>query len=162
MNLASSRIYSICCNKKPVKLKFIILPGLHLKGVACTMSKSISDGLINPLNVGSFWENDLNYLLFCSLKIDVEQFISSLQLPCVLVWLGLTFSEYLKLIYFSRWLIIRSDPDALLKASIPFRSSQLGWIVPVSSNVISSSSLASMSFKKSKFSNASLLITPSK
>ena len=110
---------SICCNKKPVKMEFVILPGLSPKGVAGAMSKSISDGLMSSLNVGSFWENDLYYLLFWSLKRDVEQFISSLQHSCILVWLGLTVSEYLRSIYFSRRLIFRSDPDVILKTDIP-------------------------------------------
>ena len=41
LNLVSFRVNSICCNKKPVKLEFVILPGLSSKGVACAMSKSI-------------------------------------------------------------------------------------------------------------------------
>ena len=102
------------------------MPGLSPKGVACAMSKSISDGLINSLNVGSFWENDPYCLLFWSLKRDIEQFISSLQHPWVLVWLGLTVAEYLQSIYFSRLLIFRSDPEVLLKVGILSLCSQLG------------------------------------
>ena len=109
-----------------MKLEFVILPGLSPKGVACAMSKSISDGLINSLNVGSFWKNDPYCLLFWFLKRDVEQFISSLQHACVLVWLGRTVSEYLQSIYFSKWLVFRSDPDVLLKTERPSISSQLG------------------------------------
>ena len=67
LNLASSHINSACCNKKPVKQEFVILPGLSSKGVGWAMSKSTSDGVINSLNVDLFWENDRYYLLFCSL-----------------------------------------------------------------------------------------------
>ena len=41
LNLVSFRVNSICCNKKPVKLEFVTLPGLSSKGVACAMPKSI-------------------------------------------------------------------------------------------------------------------------
>ena len=101
----------------------------------CLNSKSNSkstDRLINSLNAGSFLENDPCCLSFCSLKRDVEQFISSLQHPCVLVWLGLIVSEYWQSIYFASWLIFRSDPDVFLKTDIPSRYSQLGWIVLLS------------------------------
>ena len=39
LNFASSRLNSTCCNKKPVKEEFVILPGLSSKGVACAVSK---------------------------------------------------------------------------------------------------------------------------
>ena len=115
LNLASSRINSICCNKKPVKLEFVVLPGHFSKRVGCAMSRSILDGVIKSLNVGLFWENHPYYLLFCSLKRDVEQFISSLQHPCVLVWLSLTVSEYFQSMYFSKWLIFRPNPRCASK-----------------------------------------------
>ena len=115
LNFASSRINSTCCNKKPVKQEFVILQGLSSKGVGCTMSKSTSDGVLNSLNVGLFWENYPYCLLFCSLQRDVEQFISSLQYLCVLVWLCLTVSENFQSLHFLRWLISRSSPDVLLK-----------------------------------------------
>ena len=126
LNLVSSRINSICCNKKPVKLEFVILPGLSSKGVACAISISTSDGVINCLNVGLFWENDPYFLLFSSLKRYVEQFIFSLHHSCVLVCLGLTVCENFQSMYFSRWIIFGSDSDVLLKTDILSRSSQLG------------------------------------
>ena len=94
LNLASSHVNLICCNKKSEKPEFVTLSGLSSKCVACAMSKSTSGGVMNSHNVGLFWENDPYFVLFCSLKRDVEQFISLLQHPCVLVWLGLTVSEY--------------------------------------------------------------------
>ena len=83
-----------------MKQEFVILPGLSSKVVGCAMSKSTSDGVINSLNVGLFWENDPYCLLFCSLQRNVEQFISSLQYPCVLVWLGLTVSGKFPIVTF--------------------------------------------------------------
>ena len=78
-----------------MKLGFVILPGLCPKGVACAMSKLISDGLINSLNVGSFWKDDPFCLLFWSLKRDVEQFISSTVYTAASLCLGLARSDSL-------------------------------------------------------------------
>ena len=83
LNLTSSHINFICCNKKPVKLEFVILPGLSSKAVGCATLKSTSDGVMNSFSVELFWENNPYRLLFCSLKRDPEQFIFSLQHLCL-------------------------------------------------------------------------------
>ena len=68
LNLASSRINSTCCNKKPMKQEFVILRGLYSKGAGCAMSKSTSGGVVNSLNVGLFYENDHTACYFVRCK----------------------------------------------------------------------------------------------
>ena len=129
LNLASSRINFICCNKI-ISDAGVTYNVRSLFQKCCLRNVSINiRGSINDLSVGLFWESDPYCLLLCSLKRYTEQFIRSLQHLCVLVWLGLTISKYFQLMYFWKWLIFRSDPDALLiKNGIPSRFSHLGCV----------------------------------